>query len=141
MCPFDGLKKLRVLVALFYYLNRYTKRYYFTIWTAAWLFYALWLTIGLSVLTAILFGLFPALHISTPDLSSALKEASGRSGTGLRHNRARSLLVLAEMLGEETLNQGGEVRCRSHHSPPRHAGGLKSAAAALSSSGVAVMYQ
>ena len=54
-------------------------------------------TIGLSVLTAILFGLFPALHISKPDLSSALKESSGRSGTGLRHNRARSLLVIAEM--------------------------------------------
>src|SRR5882762_11141132 len=35
-----------VLVALFYYLNRYTKRGYFTIWTAAWLFYALWLTLS-----------------------------------------------------------------------------------------------
>ena len=54
-------------------------------------------TIGLSVLTAILFGLFPALHISKPDLSSALKESSGRSGTGLRHNRARSLLVITEV--------------------------------------------
>ncbi len=37
-----------MLVALFYYLNRYTKRDYFTIWTAAWLFYALWLTMGLQ---------------------------------------------------------------------------------------------
>src|SRR6266542_4317712 len=44
-----SLLSVWVLVALFYYLNRYTKRYYFTIWTAAWLFYALWLTIGLSV--------------------------------------------------------------------------------------------
>ena len=35
-----------VLVALFYYLNRYTKRRYFTIWTAAWLFYALWITLS-----------------------------------------------------------------------------------------------
>lgn len=34
-----------VLVGLFTYLNRYTKREYFTIWTAAWLFYALWLTL------------------------------------------------------------------------------------------------
>jgi len=40
-----------VLVGLFYYLNRYTKRYYFTVWTAAWLFYALWLTIGITVPT------------------------------------------------------------------------------------------
>ena len=54
-------------------------------------------TIGLSILTGVLFGLFPALQISKPDLSSALKEASGRLGTGLRHNRARSLLVVTEM--------------------------------------------
>ena len=37
-----------MLVALFYYLNRYTKRDYMTIWTAAWLFYAWWLTLGLE---------------------------------------------------------------------------------------------
>ncbi len=42
-----SLLSVWVLVGLFYYLNRYTKRYYFTIWTAAWLFYALWLTIGI----------------------------------------------------------------------------------------------
>jgi len=42
-----SLLSVWVLVGLFYYLNRYTKRYYFTIWTAAWLFYALWLTVGL----------------------------------------------------------------------------------------------
>src|SRR6185295_18255826 len=34
-----------VLVGLFYYLNRYTKRRYFTIWATAWLFYALWITL------------------------------------------------------------------------------------------------
>jgi len=44
-----SLLSIWVLVLLFYYLNRYTKRPYFTIWTAAWLFYALWLTLGLSV--------------------------------------------------------------------------------------------
>ena len=43
-----SLLSIWVLVLLFYYLNRYTKRAYFTIWTAAWLFYALWLTLGLS---------------------------------------------------------------------------------------------
>jgi CheY-like chemotaxis protein len=41
-----------VLVGLFYYLNRYTKRDYFAIWTAGWLFYALWLTTSLSVSNA-----------------------------------------------------------------------------------------
>jgi PAS domain S-box-containing protein len=33
------------MVGVFYFLNTYTRRRYFTIWTAAWLFYALWLTI------------------------------------------------------------------------------------------------
>jgi putative ABC transport system permease protein len=54
-------------------------------------------TIGISFLTGIIFGLFPALHISNPDVASTLKEASGRSGTGRRQNRMRKLLVGAEM--------------------------------------------
>ena len=40
-----SLLSVWLLVAVFYYLNTYTKRRYFTIWTAAWLFYALWLTL------------------------------------------------------------------------------------------------
>jgi len=44
-----SLLSVWVLVGLFFYLNRYTRREYFTIWTAAWLFYALWLTLGLRV--------------------------------------------------------------------------------------------
>src|SRR5687767_4552138 len=44
-----SLLSVWVLVAIFYYLNRYTKRKYFTIWTAAWLFYALWLTLSIAV--------------------------------------------------------------------------------------------
>src|SRR5215831_12685078 len=44
-----SLLSVWVLVGLFYYLNRFTKREYFTLWTAAWLFYALWLTLGLTV--------------------------------------------------------------------------------------------
>ena len=42
-----SLLSVWVLVGLFAYLNHYTKRNYFTIWTAAWLFYALWLTLNL----------------------------------------------------------------------------------------------
>ena len=44
-----SLLSVWVLVGLFYYLNRFTKRDYFTVWTAAWLFYALWLTLGLRL--------------------------------------------------------------------------------------------
>ncbi len=46
---FVSLLSVWVLVGLFYYLNRYTKREYFTVWTTAWLFYALWLTLGLTM--------------------------------------------------------------------------------------------
>jgi putative ABC transport system permease protein len=53
-------------------------------------------TIGVAVLTGILFGLFPALHISNPDLASTLKEG-GRSGGGLLRQRARSILVVTEI--------------------------------------------
>jgi len=54
-------------------------------------------TFGIALLTGIVFGLFPALHISRLDVNSVLKETSGRSGTGLRQNRARSILVASEM--------------------------------------------
>jgi len=41
-----SLLSVWVLVGLFFYLNQYTKRNYFSTWTAAWLFYALWLTLS-----------------------------------------------------------------------------------------------
>jgi predicted permease len=54
-------------------------------------------TLGISVLTGILFGLVPALGASKPDLSSSMKESSRGSGSSLRHNKMRSLLVVSEV--------------------------------------------
>jgi predicted permease len=54
-------------------------------------------TLGVSLLTGILFGLFPALAASRTDLNSTLKENSNRSGTGFRQGKARSLLVISEV--------------------------------------------
>jgi predicted permease len=54
-------------------------------------------TLGVSMLTGILFGLFPAIGASRPDLNSTLKESSNRSGTGFRQSKARSLLVISEV--------------------------------------------
>jgi len=54
-------------------------------------------TILLTLLTGVLFGLVPALQASRADINSTLKEATSRSGSGLRHNKARGLLVIAEM--------------------------------------------
>lgn len=50
-----------------------------------------------AVLTGILFGLVPALSASRSDLSITLREAGSRSGTGVRHNTTRSMLVIIEM--------------------------------------------
>lgn len=58
-----SLLSVWVLVGLFYYLNRYTKRYYFTVWTAAWLFYALWLTIGINIPNPDFGSIVPVLRL------------------------------------------------------------------------------
>ena len=54
-------------------------------------------TLAVSLLTGILFGLFPALTASRTDLNSALNESSSRSGTGFRQGKTRSLLVVSEV--------------------------------------------
>ncbi len=54
-------------------------------------------TLLVSIGTGLLFGLFPAFQGSRADLSATLKEGGGRAGTGLRHNKARALLVVTEV--------------------------------------------
>jgi predicted permease len=73
----------------------------------------LFFTLAVCVLTAILFGLFPALQISRPDLASTLKESSSRSGTSLRHNRSRALLVVTETALAMVLLIGAALLIRS----------------------------
>ncbi len=50
-----------------------------------------------SLFTGVVFGLIPALQSSKTDLTTTLKESSGRSGTGFRQNKARSILVVTEV--------------------------------------------
>ena len=69
-------------------------------------------TIGIALLTGVLFGLFPALKISNPDLASVLKESSSRAGSG-RHTRVRSLLVVAEMAMALVLLVGATLLIRT----------------------------
>jgi len=54
-------------------------------------------TLGASLLTGIVFGLFPALAASRADLNTSLKESSNRAGTGFRQGKARSALVVSEV--------------------------------------------
>ena len=53
-------------------------------------------TFAIALFTGLIFGMIPAIQVSRTDINSILKESSGRSGTGLRHNRMRSLLVIGE---------------------------------------------
>jgi predicted permease len=70
-------------------------------------------TMAVAVFTVILFGLFPALRASNPDLATALKEGGGRAGTGHSHNRARSFLVIAETALALVLLAGAALLLRS----------------------------
>jgi predicted permease len=70
-------------------------------------------TIGIALLTGILFGLLPAWHISKTDLASSLKEGGGRSGTGRRQNLARSILVIAEIALALVLLVGAALMIRT----------------------------
>jgi putative ABC transport system permease protein len=51
---------------------------------------------GLSLFTGILFGIFPALHLSRPDLSTALKNGA-RASAGAARQRMRNALVVVEV--------------------------------------------
>jgi predicted permease len=53
-------------------------------------------TIGLSIVTGILFGLVPALQTSKPNLTGAMREGERTTTVGSGRSRLRSTLVIAE---------------------------------------------
>ncbi len=70
-------------------------------------------TLAISVLSGILFGLTPSLQLSRPDLGSVLSD-EGRSSTGSRQrNRARSMLVAAQVALSMVLLIGSGLLIRS----------------------------
>jgi putative ABC transport system permease protein len=54
-------------------------------------------TLLVSLATAIVFGLFPALKASRADVSSLVNESDAQSGMGFHRNRGRGALVIAEV--------------------------------------------
>lgn len=71
-------------------------------------------TLGVSLVTGVLFGIFPAIGASRPELNSTLKEGSNRSGTGFRQGRARSLLVVSEVSLALVLLAGAALLIRTY---------------------------
>jgi putative ABC transport system permease protein len=71
-------------------------------------------TLGVSLITGILFGLFPAFSASRSDLNSTLKESGNRSGTGFREGKAHSLLVISEISLALVLLIGSALLIRSY---------------------------
>lgn len=69
--------------------------------------------LGLTALTAALFGLPPALQVSRPHLVESLKESPSRGTGGRRHHRLRSTLVVAEVALSLALLMGAGLMIRS----------------------------
>jgi len=84
---------------------------------------------AISLFTGVLFGLIPALRVSRLDVNAALKESSGRSGTGIRHNRIRAFLVISEIALAVVLLAGAALMIRTF-------AGLRSVQTGLDSSNV-----
>ena len=54
-------------------------------------------TIAVAVVAGLLFGLFPALQTSRPNLNEMLKDSGGRGAEGGGRNRMGSLLIVSEI--------------------------------------------
>src|SRR5678815_5897831 len=69
-------------------------------------------TLGISILTGIVFGLAPATAALKLNLQNSLKEG-GRTGSGADRHRLRNLLVIAEMALAVILLTGAGLMMKS----------------------------
>jgi len=71
-------------------------------------------TVGVAGLTALVFGLVPALHAARPNLTNTLRDAGGRgTSAGRGHQRLRSSLVVGEIALSVILLVGAALLIRS----------------------------
>ena len=76
-------------------------------------FHLIMFVVGVSVLSTILFGLFPAIQSAKIDLNSALKEGLRASTGGARMNRSRKILVVTQIALSAILLIGAGLLIRS----------------------------
>lgn len=74
---------------------------------------ALGFTLGISVLTSILFGLVPALQLSKADLQESLKEGGRKMSGGHRSRRIFQVLVVSEIMLASMLLIGAGLLIKS----------------------------
>ena len=72
-------------------------------------------TAAIAVLTGILFGLAPALHMAKTDLMAALRDGGRGNAIGFRRNRLRSALVVGEVALALVLLSGAGLLMRSFY--------------------------
>jgi len=70
-------------------------------------------SLGIAMLTALLFGLAPALHMARPDMVEPLKDAGKGISGGFRHGKLRSTLVVVEVALSLVLLVGAGLLMRS----------------------------
>ena len=70
-------------------------------------------TLGVAVATGIVIGLIPALASGKPELTEALKEGGRGSTSGIRRNRLRNALVIAEVALALVLLVGASLLMKS----------------------------
>jgi len=70
-------------------------------------------SLAISLLTGLVFGLAPAVHLTKPDLVQAMKESSRGSTAGITRRRFRGMLVIVEVALAFMLLTGAGLLMRS----------------------------
>ena len=70
-------------------------------------------TLAISISTSVLFGIFPALAASRPDLAAAIERSSGRHSAGVEGALAQNFLVVSEIALALILVTGAGLLVRS----------------------------
>jgi predicted permease len=73
----------------------------------------LWFTLGITLLTALIFGIVPALQVSQSATHESLKEGGRSASTGTGHQRLRKVLVIGEVALSLALLSGAGLLIKS----------------------------